>query len=134
MKTIAVVAIGVGFTSANAWYPTNPVWVEYYGFVATAKVGTTITCEGQWQMNNPIEMASLQCPHGKFARQDIPPTNAFELVGNGWELKNRQIIEDADSLTGRPILGSKRLIVQMKKVKVIKDFQLIGVGKMTKPN
>lgn len=107
-------------TNVLAWTVADPEIKKQFDYVARAKKGTTLTCEGEWEIKKKFSSVVLRCdiPH----RGEAKMFPLYDLTRNGWEVVDRHTAPH--SMEGLPegLPGWRRVVLTIRKVKVLPAY------------
>lgn len=101
---------------------TQEAW-NFLNNIATAKVGKTVECYGDWDLRDPPNLAPIRCES-----LGLPAHHSFNLRGinqylhNGWEIVDRQVLPHFLPGATQETPGFKRVVVRLKKVEPRKQY------------
>lgn len=95
---------------------TQDAW-NLYNNIATSKVGKTVECYGDWNMQDPPNVVQVRCESlGLPAHHRSNLVNINSYLHNGWEIADRQVVPHFTEGSRIETPGFKRVIVRLKKV------------------
>jgi len=95
--------------------PDRRAMKEYYKFLSRGKIGVNMSCEGDWDLRDEVDIASIKCSSPDFKNSSVRSVNIRDLLFNGWEIMTLNSVPKNFS-------GWKSLFVSMKKVKQTELF------------
>lgn len=132
-KAIGCILISMVASAANAWYPPDPEIRKFYAYMANAKPGTTIDCEGTWDKRDKIGFAPVKCETPKAPTKARSAVALNDLTLNGWEILSRDLLPHAPSYAPEGIPGFHHVVVRAKKIEIVKEYAHHERGPMTRP-